>query len=100
MECTIPGRQVVRAIKFLKLTLSAEHVSCHPSGAKTFEVVIDFWKICVPPGGTFHLVLASLNTASVRELIKWLDYKLGHAWTLGICSHGVLKGCVMMSLIS
>jgi hypothetical protein len=80
--------------------MSAEHVSCHPSGAKMFEVVLDFWKIRVPPGGTLKLAPAGLNALRVRELFKWLDYKLGHPWTPGICWHGVWKGCVVMSLIS
>jgi hypothetical protein len=99
MGCTNPGGQVARAIKFCKLALSAERVSCHPSGANIFEVVLDFWKICVPPCGTFKLVPAGLNAVRVREL-KWLDGKLGQPWTPGICSRGVSKGCVVMSLIS
>jgi len=87
-------------MKFFKLALSAEHVSCHPSGAKMFEVVLDFLKICVPPRGTLKLLPVGLNAVRVRELVKWLDYELRHPWTPGICWHGVLKGCVVMSLIS
>jgi hypothetical protein len=85
---------------FFKLALSAEHVSCHPFGAKIFEVVLDFWKICVPSRGTFKLVPVGLNAVRVRELVKWLDYILGIPWTPGICWLGVLKGRVVMSLIS
>ena len=69
-----------RVSLLFKLALSAEHVSCLPSGPKTFEVVIDFWKICVPRRRTFQLVPAGLNAVRVRELIKWLDYELGHPW--------------------
>jgi len=92
MGCANPGRHVARAMKLFKLALSAELVSCHPSGAKTFEVILYSWEICVPRRGTFKLVRPGLNPVRVRALVNWLITNLG---TLGFRESVGMAFCVI-----
>ena len=40
-------QNVMQHIKYLEV-VSVDLTLCHPSGAKDFEVDLDFWMICVP----------------------------------------------------